>query len=175
MGIKVGPPRRRLASRRVGRRVEAGGKAPGFELPDQDGELHNLSDYSGKHVLIYFYPKDFTPGCTTEACELRDNFPDFKKLGVTVLGISTDSEERHKKFAKVHNLPFTLLSDVSRKVVKSYGVWKPKKVFGREFLGTHRTSFLIDPKGKIAKIYSNVRPKIHAEEVLRDFAFALAS
>ena len=149
-------------------RLKVEDKAPGFELADQDGELHKLSDYTGKHVLLYFYPKDFTPGCTIEACELRDNFPNFKKLGAIVLGISTDSVESHKKFAKVHKLPFTLLSDVSRKVAKSYGVWKPKKVFGREFLGTHRTSFLIDPEGKIAKIYEKVKPKVHAEEVLEN-------
>jgi len=145
-----------------------GDKAPDFELPDQDGKLHKLSDYTGKHVLLYFYPRDFTPGCTVEACELRDNFDDFKKLGVTVFGISTDSVESHKKFAERHKLPFTLLSDEDKKVVKLYGVWKPKKAFGREFLGTVRTSFLIDPQGKITKIYPNVRPKLHAEEVLKD-------
>ncbi|MCH7641522.1 thioredoxin-dependent thiol peroxidase, partial [Patescibacteria group bacterium] len=145
---------------------KVGDNAPGFELPDQDGKLHKLSDYSGKHVLLYFYPKDFTPGCTTEACELRDNFPDFENLGVKVFGVSTDSVESHKRFAERHKLPFTLLADENKKVAKSYGVWKPKKIFGREFLGTHRTSFLIDPKEKIINIYSNVKPKIHAEEVL---------
>ena len=163
MGIKVGPP---AAPGR--KHWRAGDRAPGFELPDQDGKLHKLSDYTGKFVILYFYPKDFTPGCTIEACELRDNFPNFKNLNANVLGVSTDSIESHKKFAKVHKLPFTLLADIDRKVVKLYGVWKPKKVFGREFLGTHRTSFLLDPEGKIAKIYERVKLKVHAEEVLRD-------
>ena len=152
-------------------KLKVGDKAPDFELPDQDGKLHKLSDYSGKYVLLYFYPKDFTPGCTTEACELRDNFGDFENLGVKVFGVSTDSVESHERFVERHKLPFTLLADENKKVVKLYGVWKPKKIFGREFLGTHRTSFLIDPNGKIAKIYERVKPQIHAEEVLKDASF----
>jgi len=148
--------------------LKAGDRAPEFELPDQDGKLHKLSDYSGKYVLIYFYPKDFTPGCTIEACELRDNFPDFENRGVKVFGVSTDSVESHKKFIERHKLPFTLLADENKKVVKLYAVWKPKKIFGKEFLGTHRTSFLINSEGKIAKIYERVKPKVHAEEVLKD-------
>ena len=148
--------------------LKVGDRAPEFELPDQDGKLHKLSDYSGKYVLVYFYPRDFTPGCTIEACELRDSFPDFESHSVKVFGVSTDSVESHKRFAKKHKLPFTLLADEKKKVVKLYGVWKPKKIFGKEVLGIARTSFLVDSEGKIAKIYEKVKPKIHAEEVLKD-------
>jgi len=142
--------------------------APDFKLKDQDGKIHRLSDYKGKWILLYFYPKDDTPGCTKEACTIRDNFPNFKKLDVVVLGISTDSVESHKKFAEKYNLPFTLLSDENKKVVKKYGVWGKKKFMGKEYEGTLRTSFLINSKGRIAKIYENVNPEIHAEEVLED-------
>jgi peroxiredoxin Q/BCP len=169
MKLKVGPP---AAPER--KHWRAGDKAPDFKLPDQDGKLHKLSDYSGKYVLLYFYPKDFTPGCTIEACELRNNFDDFKNLNVKVLGISTDSVESHKKFSERHKLPFTLLADENKKVVKLYRVWKPKKIFGKEILGTQRTSFLLDPDGKIVKIYERVRPKTHAEEVIKDASFLKA-
>ncbi|MGC8776205.1 MAG: thioredoxin-dependent thiol peroxidase [Minisyncoccia bacterium] len=143
-------------------------KAPDFKLKDQDGKNHKLSDYRGKWVLIYFYPKDDTPGCTKEACAIRDNFPDFKKLNIVVLGISVDSVESHKKFVKKYNLPFILLSDDKKEVVKKYGVWAKKKFMGKVYEGTLRTSFLIDPFGKIFKIYKNVKPEFHAEEVLND-------
>ncbi|HZZ99151.1 MAG TPA: thioredoxin-dependent thiol peroxidase [Candidatus Paceibacterota bacterium] len=143
--------------------------APDFTLPDQDGKEHSLSDYMGKWVLVYFYPKDDTPGCTKEACTIRDNFPDFKKSKLTVLGISVDSVKSHKKFADKYDLPFTLLADEDKKVVEEYGVWGKKKFMGREYMGTLRTSFLIDPMGVITKIYENVKPDIHAEQVLTDF------
>ena len=143
--------------------------ASDFTLPDQDGKEHSLSDYMGKWVLLYFYPKDDTPGCTKEACSIRDNLPDFKKLKLTVLGISTDSVKSHKKFADKHELPFTLLADSDKKVVKEYGVWGKKKFMGREYEGTLRTSFLIDPMGLIVKIYENVKPDIHVQQVLEDF------
>ncbi len=149
-------------------KLKIGHQAPDFKLPDQKGKTHKLSDYKGKILLLYFYPKDFTPGCTTEACMLRDSFPDFGKLNATILGISTDSIESHRKFAQKHGLPFALLSDTDKKVVKLYGVWRPKKAFGKEFFGTVRTSFLIDPKGKIIKIYEKVNPKVHAQEVFKD-------
>lgn len=142
--------------------------APDFELPDQDEKRHKLSSYKGKWVLIYFYPKDFTPGCTTEACEIRDSFEDFEKHNAIVLGVSTDSAKSHKKFAKKYNLPFALLADPDNYVVKKYGVWGPKKMMGREFLGTKRTSFLVNPEGKIVKIYEDVKPKTHAKDVLED-------
>lgn len=142
--------------------------APRFSLADQDGKMHKLSAYKGSWVLLYFYPKDDTPGCTKQACAIRDEFPAFKKLGCVVFGISTDTEKSHKKFEEKYNLPFTLLADPEKKVVQAYGVWAPKKFMGREFLGTQRTSFLINPEGKIAKIYENVKPVVHAEEVLTD-------
>lgn len=142
--------------------------APQFTLPDQNGVKHSLSDYRGKWVLIYFYPKDDTPGCTKEACMLRDAFPAFEKLDAVILGISADNEKSHKKFEEKYQLPFTLLSDTEKTVVQAYGVWAPKKFMGREFLGILRTSFLIDPEGNIAKVYENVKPAVHAEEVLVD-------
>jgi peroxiredoxin Q/BCP len=148
--------------------ISVGDKAPGFELPDQDGKMHALKDYAGKFVLLYFYPKDDTPGCTKEACTIRDNYGAFKKAGIVVLGASTDPVKKHKKFAEKYDLPFTLLADEEKTLVKAYGVWGPKKFMGREFLGTKRWSFLIDPKGKIAKVYEEVKPADHAEEVLAD-------
>jgi thioredoxin-dependent peroxiredoxin len=139
-----------------------------FTLPDQDGAEHTLSDYRGQWVLIYFYPKDDTPGCTKQACTIRDSFPTFKKLKIKVLGISVDSVKSHKKFSEKYELPFTILADEDKKVVNAYGVWAKKKFMGREYMGTLRTSFLVDPKGKIAKVYENVNPEKHADEVLKD-------
>jgi peroxiredoxin Q/BCP len=148
--------------------LKVGAKAKNFSLPDQDGKIHKLSDYSGKWLLIYFYPKDDTPGCTKEACAIRDGFPFFEKLKLKVLGVSTDSVKSHKKFEEKYKLPFTLLSDTEKKMVNDWGVWGKKKFMGREYEGTNRTSFLIDPKGKIAKIYEKVKPETHATEVLED-------
>ena len=142
--------------------------APDFELSDQNGNTHKLSDYMGEWRLVYFYPKDDTPGCTKEACSIRDNIPDFKKLKLRIFGISVDSVKSHKKFEEKYNLPFTLLSDEDKKVVRAYDVWGQKKFMGREYMGTLRTSFLIDPEGKIAKIYENVKPELHAAAVLED-------
>jgi peroxiredoxin Q/BCP len=151
------------------KKIKLNTKAPDFNLPDQDGKLHKLSDYKGKWVLLYFYPKDNTPGCTKEACGIRDEFKNFKNLNIVVLGISADSSESHKKFAQKYKLPFTLLSDESKKVLKKYGVWGKKKFMGKEYEGILRTSFLINPDGKIVKIYEQVKPDIHAKEVLKDF------
>ena len=148
--------------------LKVGKVAPVFTLTDQNGAKHALKENRGKWVLLYFYPKDNTPGCTKQACAIRDEFPAFKKLNCVVFGISTDSEKSHKKFEEKFTLPFTLLADTEKKVVEAYGVWAPKKFMGREFLGTVRTSFLIDPEGKIAKIYENVKPETHAETVLED-------
>ncbi len=142
--------------------------APAFSLPDQSGQAHALKDYLGQWVLIYFYPKDDTPGCTTEACSLRDNFPKFKKLQAVVLGISVDTVKSHQKFVTKYQLPFTLLADEDKTVVKKYGVWQKKKFMGREYMGIVRNSFLINPKGKIAKIYEGVKPAEHADKVLGD-------
>ncbi len=143
-------------------------QAPLFSLPDQNGKIHTLSSYLGKWVLIYFYPKDDTPGCTTEACVLRDAFPAFEKLDAVILGVSADTEKSHKKFEEKYSLPFTLLTDTEKSVINNYGVWAPKKFMGREFLGILRTSFLINPEGKIVKVYEKVKPAKHAEEVLAD-------
>lgn len=147
-----------------------GSPAPEFTLQDQNGTEHSLSSYKGKWVLIYFYPKDDTPGCTKQACAIRDSWSEFKKMNCVVLGISTDSEKSHKKFEDKYALPFTLLADTEKSVVNAYGVWAPKKFMGREFLGTLRTSFLIDPEGKMAKVYEKVKPEVHAEMVLGDLA-----
>jgi len=151
------------------KKIKLNTKAPDFNLPDQEGKLHKLSDYKGKWVLLYFYPKDDTPGCTKEACGIRDEFKNFKNLNIVVLGVSADSSESHKKFAQKYKLPFTLLSDESKKVLKKYGVWGKKKFMGKEYEGILRTSFLINPDGKIVKIYEQVKPDIHAKEVLKDF------
>lgn len=150
--------------------LKIGAKAPDFKLQDQEGKVHKLSDYLGKKVLVYFYPRDNTPGCTKEACGIRDNFPAFEKLSAKVLGISTDTTQSHKKFRDKFNLPFTLLANPDKKVVKLYGVWKVKKFMGRQYFGTVRTSFLIDKEGQIIKIYKNVKPPAHAKEVLSDMS-----
>ncbi len=148
--------------------LHVGDAAPLFSLPDQTGTVHSLKDFWGSWILLYFYPKDDTPGCTTEACSLRDAWSDFSKQKVKVFGISTDPVKSHAKFAEKFHLPFPLLADSEKTMVEDYGVWGKKKFMGREYLGTMRTSFLIDPKGKIAKIYESVKPALHAEEVLKD-------
>jgi peroxiredoxin Q/BCP len=145
-----------------------GEKAPEFTLQDQEGKEHSLEDYRGKWVLLYFYPKDDTPGCTIEACTIRDQFKNFKKIGAVVLGCSTDSVESHKKFAAAYELPFTLLADPNKEVVGKYGVFGEKKLYGKTYMGTHRTSFLIDPAGKVAKVYEKVKPEKHAAAVVAD-------
>ena len=148
--------------------LKEGQKAPAFTLLDENEDTHKLSDYKGEWVLLYFYPKDDTPGCTVEAITIKDAYKDFKKKGITVLGVSIDPVKSHKKFKDKYKLPFTLLSDEDKKVVNKYGVWGKKKFMGREYMGTLRNSYLIDPKGKIARIYEGVTPKKHANEVLND-------
>lgn len=143
-------------------------KAPAFSLPDQNGHIVKLSDFAGQWVLLYFYPKDDTPGCTKEACGFRDHLPKFNKTKVKVLGVSVDSVKSHRKFADKYGLPFTLLADEDKTVVNKYGVWVEKSMYGRKYLGTARTSFLIDPAGKIVKIYEKVKPEQHPAEVLAD-------
>jgi len=149
-------------------KLKVGDTAPDFNLPSQDDKLHTLKDAKGKWLLLYFYPRDNTPGCTVEACTIRDHFPAFGKLSALVFGISADSTTSHKKFADKQKLPFTLLSDPDKTMLKAYGVWGKKKFMGREYMGISRMSFLIDPKGKIVKIYEKVKPLKHAEEVLAD-------
>ena len=148
--------------------IHEGDTAPDFSLLDQHGKQHTLSSYQGRWVLLYFYPKDATPGCTKEACMIRDAFPRFEKIHAHVFGISADSVESHKKFAAAYQLPFSLLSDGDKSVVTAYGVWREKQMMGRKFFGIVRTSFLITPEGMVHKIYSSVKPETHAEEVLAD-------
>ena len=149
-------------------KLKVGVTAPGFNLPDQDGKMHALKDYAGQWVLLYFYPKDDTPGCTIEACSLRDNLPKFKKIKAVIFGVSADSVKSHRKFADKFELPFTLLADEGKELVQAYDVWQKKKFMGREYMGIMRESFLINPEGTIAKIYESVKPELHAEEVLVD-------
>jgi thioredoxin-dependent peroxiredoxin len=148
--------------------LKQGDRAPSFALPDQDGKIHSLSEYRGKKVLLYFYPKDDTPGCTTEACSFRDGHEELKKMGLAILGISKDSIKSHKKFALKYSLPFPLLSDESGEVVRSYGSWGKKKFMGREYEGILRNSFLIDEQGRILKVYESVKPGEHVQEVVSD-------
>ena len=148
--------------------IQTGTPAPAFTLEDQDGKTHLLSDYIGKEVLLYFYPKDDTPGCTTEACNIRDGYEEFQKMGLVILGVSKDSTKSHKKFAEKFSLPFPLLSDETGGVIKQYGSWGKKKFMGREYMGIERMSFLIDEKGNLSKIYETVKPKDHVEEVKGD-------
>lgn len=148
--------------------LKVGIKAPDFELQDQDGVVHKLSDYKGQKVLIYFYPKDNTPGCTVEACNFRDNIKSLEKKNVKVFGVSKDSVKSHKKFEEKQGLNFTLLSDESTEMIQNYGAWRKKKFMGREYTGTERMSYLIDENGKIEKIYEDVKPKEHTQEVLKD-------
>ncbi len=146
--------------------LEVGAKAPPFETIDQDGNRVSLKDYRGKKVILYFYPKDDTPGCTREACAFRDDFAKFKKLKVEILGVSTDSEKSHKSFAQKYDLPFRLLVDTEKQIVQSYGVWGEKTLYGRKFMGTNRVTYLIDERGRIAAVFAKVKPDEHAEELL---------
>ena len=148
--------------------LKIGNKAPEFELADQEGKMHKLSDYLGKKVLIYFYPKDDTPGCTTEACNFRDNFKDMSKLGLVVLGVSKDSVKSHKKFADKFDLNFPILSDESTEMIQEYGAWRLKKFMGREYMGIERMSVLVDESGNVSKIYESVKPAEHTQELMVD-------
>jgi peroxiredoxin Q/BCP len=145
-------------------------KAPEFSLIDEKGQKVNISDFLGKPVVLYFYPKDDTPGCTTEACNFRDDYSKYTQAGAVILGVSPDSEKSHAKFASKHSLPFTLLVDEDHKVCELYGVWGKKKMMGREYDGVFRTTFLIDAKGMIARIFEGVKPAEHSAEVLTALA-----
>lgn len=142
-------------------------QAPDFSLQDQDGKTHTLADYKGKWLVLYFYPADDTPGCTAEACNFRDARADIEQLAA-VVGVSKDSVRSHKKFSEKYHLNFTLLSDPDHAVIEAYDSWQPKKFMGREFLGTHRNTFIIDPTGNIVKEYRGVDPKTHAPEIIAD-------
>lgn len=148
--------------------IEEGQKAPEFSLPDQDGNLRSLSDYRGSWVVVYFYPKDMTPGCTQEACDFRDNLARLQAAGASVLGISADPSRRHKKFANKESLNFPLLADEGHGVCESYGVWQRKQFMGRTFMGVVRSTFLIDGEGLVRKVYTAVSVRGHVDEVLAD-------
>lgn len=142
--------------------------APDFTLPDQDGVIHKLHNYAGKWLVLYFYPKDDTPGCTTEACSFRDEYDYIREHGAEVIGISRDTVESHKQFATKYNLHFPLLSDEFLEAIKAYGVWGERKLYGRTFMGIIRSTFIIDPKGQIVKEYPKVTPKGHAVQIVKD-------
>jgi len=146
--------------------IEVGKKAPAFTLADQDGQKHKLGDYAGRYVVLYFYPKDDTSGCTKEACQFRDGLPGFEDVNAVVLGVSPDDEAKHKKFAEKYELPFTLLADPEKKVLEKYGVWQEKSMYGRKYMGVVRTTYLIDPKGKVAQRWDKVKVPDHAAKVL---------
>lgn len=148
--------------------LKEGTTAPDFSLFDQNEETHTLAQYRGKTVLLYFYPKDDTPGCTKEACMIADVYNDFEARGIVVLGVSKDSPASHKKFAAKYNLPFTLLSDSKGDAVEAYGAWQNKSMFGRSFMGISRISYLIDKEGKIQAVYPKVDPATHALQILND-------
>jgi len=146
--------------------LEVGVQAPDFTAQDQEGKLVSLQEYRGRKLVLYFYPKDDTPGCTKEACAFRDNFPNFNLLGIAILGVSVDSESKHKKFAEKFSLPFRLVADPDKHIVEAYGVWGQKKFMGREYMGTSRVTYLINEQGVIEKVWPKVKPDEHAEELL---------
>ena len=147
-----------------------GKKAPAFKGKDQNGTPVSLADCKGKKVVLYFYPQDDTPTCTVQACNLRDNFSLLKKNGFIILGVSPDEEKKHKKFEAKYDLPFTLIADPDHKIIDKYGVWGEKQLYGRTYMGLHRTTFLIDEKGIIRKIFLKPKSKQHTEEILKAWA-----
>jgi thioredoxin-dependent peroxiredoxin len=146
--------------------ISAKQPAPEFTLKDENGVERSLKDFRGQPVVLYFYPKDDTPGCTTEACNFRDDYHVYAENGVTILGVSPDSPKSHTKFKEKFHLPFTLLADEGHKIADAYGVWGPKKFMGKEYEGIYRTTFLIGPDGQIVKVFENVKPDGHSKEVL---------
>ncbi|MBM7587073.1 peroxiredoxin Q/BCP [Bacillus pakistanensis] len=146
--------------------VEVGKKAPEFEMQANNGEIIKLSDFQGQNVVLYFYPKDMTPGCTTEACDFRDKHEEFKDVNAVILGVSPDPVDKHQKFIDKHGLPFLLLVDEDHKVAEDYDVWKLKKNFGKEYMGIERSTFLIDKEGNLVKEWRKVRVKGHVDEAL---------
>ncbi|MDE5414881.1 thioredoxin-dependent thiol peroxidase [Alkalihalobacterium chitinilyticum] len=146
--------------------VEIGQTAPDFKIPANTGETVSLSDYKGKNIVLYFYPKDMTPGCTTQACDFRDHHESFADVDAVILGVSPDPVDRHTKFIDKHGLPFILLADENHEAAEAYGVWKLKKNFGKEYMGIERSTFIIDKEGKIVKEWRKVRVKGHVEEAL---------
>ncbi len=149
--------------------------APNFELLNHEGKEISLSDFKGKPVVLYFYPKDSTPGCTTEACNFRDDYEEYRKQGVEIIGVSPDTVKSHIKFKSKHLLPFILLADKDHKVCEMYGAWGKKKMFGKEYYGVMRTTFLIDKDGNIVKVFKGVKPANHSKEVIAAFKGLLLS
>ena len=150
--------------------LKEGDKAPEFNITDQNGKVHKIADYKGKKVILYFYPKDLTPGCTVQSCNLRDNYESLKSEGFEVIGVSADDEKKHQKFIAKHNLPFDLLADTNREVLNNYGVWGEKKFMGKTYDGIHRTTFVIDENGIIEKIIRKVKTKIHTEQIQNELS-----
>ena len=147
--------------------LEIGTKAPAFTLPDQNGKMHSLEDYKGRKVILYFYPKDNTSGCTAQACGFGELYPQFREKGAVVLGVSKDSVASHKKFEQDHGLPFTLLSDTELSAIQAYDVWQEKSMYGKKFMGIVRTTYLIDENGVIEKAFSKVKAKENAAQMLK--------
>lgn len=152
--------------------LKKGDKAPEFSSIDQNGQSITLAQFAGRRIVLYFYPKDMTPGCTVQACDLRDHHAKLKELGFEVLGVSADDAKRHGKFIEKHDLPFTLLADTGLEVIKAYGVWGPKKFMGREFDGIHRTTFVIDGNGIIEAVITKVSTKDHTAQILEELGLA---
>lgn len=149
-------------------KLKPNSKSPEFSLPDENGNFHKLSDYKGKFVVLYFYPRDNTPGCTTEACNFRDDYSVYKKAGIEIIGVSPDSSDSHTKFKEKYELPFALLADKTHEVSDAYGVWVKKKNMGREYFGVQRTTFVINKEGLIVRIFEGVKPAEHSKEVLAE-------
>jgi peroxiredoxin Q/BCP len=152
----------------MSKELHVGDKAPAFSAPDQAGKIHSLADYKGKWLLLYFYPKDMTDGCTREACKIRDAWSLFEGINMKVLGVSADSVDSHKEFAGEYKLPFPILADEDKKIIGLYGAWGEKSMYGHKYMGILRMSYIISPDGKIAKIYPKVQSAKHAAEVLKD-------
>lgn len=146
--------------------LKEGKKAPAFKGVDQDGKPVSLAQYKGKKLVVYFYPKDNTPTCTVQACNLRDNFAELKKAGIEIIGVSPDNAVSHKKFETKFELPFKMIADPEHEVIEAFGVWGPKQLYGKEYMGVHRTTFLIDEKGIIRKVFEKPNSKEHADEIL---------
>ncbi|AOZ87912.1 peroxiredoxin [Bacillus xiamenensis] len=148
--------------------IEVGQQVPDIELTGDNGEKVKLSDFRGKHIVLYFYPKDMTPGCTTEACDFRDRHQSFAELDAVIIGVSPDSQDKHQKFKEKHDLPFLLLVDDEQKLSEAFGVWKLKKNFGKEYMGIERSTFLINKEGTLVKEWRKVKVKDHVEEALEE-------
>lgn len=147
-------------------KLKEGDKAPGFQGKDQNGNTVSLDDFRGSKLVLYFYPKDSTPGCTSQACNLRDNYDLLLEKGYKVLGVSADTDKSHQKFIEKNNLPFPLIADTEKEIIKAYGVWGPKKFMGKEFMGINRTTFVIDEKGTIIEIIGKVKTKEHTSQII---------